>query len=438
MIAPAMPLRFLHLADLHLDTAFGGRQAATRKRLQTATREAFSAAIDLALAENLDALLVAGDGFDEERLDFGTELWLAREVKRLACGGVDLVWIAGNHDPGAAGGRLARMALDQSALPNESSWTKRVHVIRGKRPTTVELYGPDGLLRGKIIGAGHPTSKETDNLAARFPRQDTSEVPVVGLLHTQVHAAAGSAEHASYAPSTQADFRAAGYDYWALGHVHLRGQPFADLPAWYPGNLCGRNPKECGPKGGLLVELECGITPQPTFVPLAPTRWEQIQVPNLGLCSSPAMLMEAFMQAIRLEQDRAGSDELFLRLIPSGPCPLAAELENQPSRTALEAELRDATGLLEVQLRPKDLAVPRNLDELRSHPSALAEALTLAEHLEAHPEEIDPELLQGLASLRGLDASPDAHRKQVQSIVQGLPEMLLQRALQGPLKDMGS
>lgn len=428
MIVKVMSLRFLHLADLHLDTAFGGHQAATRERLRLATREAFSAAIDLALAESLDAVLVAGDGFDDERLDFGTELWLAREVERLARGGVTLVWIAGNHDPGAAGDRLARMSLGQSPAARSTGWGQRVHVIRGKRPSTVDLLGPDGILRGRVIGAGHPTSKETDNLAARFPRQDATNVPVVGLLHTQVHAARGSAEHAPYAPSTEADLLAPGYDYWALGHVHLRGRPFPSVPAWYAGNLCGRNPKECGPKGGLLVELEPGVPPKPAFVALAPTRWEQVPVTGLDRCTSPAMLMELLLRALRQEQDRVAPQELLLRLIPSGPCPLASDLGDQRVLAALEAELRDASGLIEVQIRPKSLFVPRRLGEIRNHPSALAEALSLAECWEADPTTIDPAMTEGLASLRNSASDPEVQRERLEAVVQGLSERLLQRA----------
>ena len=49
-------MRFLHLADVHLDTAFAGREAAIRRRLRAAGREAFANAVDTALDEALDAV----------------------------------------------------------------------------------------------------------------------------------------------------------------------------------------------------------------------------------------------------------------------------------------------------------------------------------------------------------------------------------------------
>ena len=42
-------MRFLHVADVHLDTPFASRSPEVRARLRDATREAFRAAVDLAL-----------------------------------------------------------------------------------------------------------------------------------------------------------------------------------------------------------------------------------------------------------------------------------------------------------------------------------------------------------------------------------------------------
>ena len=77
-----MPFRFLHLADLHLETRFGGAEA-TRDRLRVAILEAFDAAVDLALERELDAVLIAGDAFDDPLLSRRTELAFVRGVLSL-------------------------------------------------------------------------------------------------------------------------------------------------------------------------------------------------------------------------------------------------------------------------------------------------------------------------------------------------------------------
>ena len=66
-------MRFVHVADVHLDTSFSGRTPEVRARLREASRRAFRAAVDLAIREDAHALLIAGDLFDGDRLSFPTE-----------------------------------------------------------------------------------------------------------------------------------------------------------------------------------------------------------------------------------------------------------------------------------------------------------------------------------------------------------------------------
>ncbi|MCH8890979.1 MAG: metallophosphoesterase, partial [Myxococcales bacterium] len=91
--------RFLHLADLHLETSFGGR-AATRKRLRRAALEAFENAVDYAIDHRLHAVLAAGDLYDDPLLSLQTELAIQRQVQRLEEAGVWFLAVCGNHDPG--------------------------------------------------------------------------------------------------------------------------------------------------------------------------------------------------------------------------------------------------------------------------------------------------------------------------------------------------
>ncbi|MGD8873441.1 MAG: DNA repair exonuclease, partial [Gemmatimonadota bacterium] len=96
-------MRFLHVADVHLDTSFAGRSESVRRRLREASREAFRRAVDLAIREEVHAFLIAGDLFDGERLSFTTERFLLDQASRLADHGITVVYATGNHDPGAPG-----------------------------------------------------------------------------------------------------------------------------------------------------------------------------------------------------------------------------------------------------------------------------------------------------------------------------------------------
>lgn len=62
-----MTFRFVHAADLHLDSSFKGIREAERsvaETLRRATFDAYNGVIDLCIDRNADALLVAGDVFD--------------------------------------------------------------------------------------------------------------------------------------------------------------------------------------------------------------------------------------------------------------------------------------------------------------------------------------------------------------------------------------
>ncbi|MFC7610965.1 metallophosphoesterase family protein [Teichococcus aestuarii] len=67
--------RFLHAADLHLDSPLRGLDAdlsAPAARIRGASREALSALVDLAIAEQVDFVVVAGDLYDGDWSDFRT------------------------------------------------------------------------------------------------------------------------------------------------------------------------------------------------------------------------------------------------------------------------------------------------------------------------------------------------------------------------------
>ena len=64
----AMAFRFVHTADIHLDSPLATlamRDPELADLIGGATRKAFVAVIDLCLSEQVDALLVAGDLYDQ-------------------------------------------------------------------------------------------------------------------------------------------------------------------------------------------------------------------------------------------------------------------------------------------------------------------------------------------------------------------------------------
>lgn len=363
-------MRFLHLADLHLDTPFTSRSEALRRDLRDAGRLALERAVELAVTEAVDAVLIAGDLFDGEHLSFHTERFLHQALSRLTEEDIAVVYATGNHDPGGAGGHPRRM-----------EWPEGVHLLLDPEPRTVSIHR-GGELVGRVTGAGHGSPREERDLAATFPRPQGG-VPEVALLHTQVLGSWGEANHDRYAPSRLPLLQASEYDYWALGHIHLRQELSSDPPIHYPGNLQGRHPGETGPKGGLMVELSSGRT-RVEFVELAPTRWEVLSVENLESARSLQDLIrtvEAHWAEEREDDPGTSGAQWILRLHLAGPCPLYQELGQEEERRQLGEELATRLELLDVEVRTRAIRPPLDPIAHRDRTDVLGEALRLLEEL---------------------------------------------------------
>ena len=399
-------MRFLHIADVHLDTPFASRSEPVRDRLRQALRDAFSRCVDVAEDEEVDAVLVAGDLFDGGRLSFETERFLLEEVGRLDRAGIQFVYATGNHDPGAA--------VPDGAL----EWPSNATVIGDGEPRTVEVRRRDGEVVGWVTAAGHATAHETDDLSRRMrPRTDTPR-PQVGLLHTLASAGAsgdalagasggagggggasggvsgGTSEvarvHRPYAPSRVADLQAAGFHYWALGHVHVRQELSAEPPVWYSGNIQGRNPAETGPKGGLLVDLSDPEHPLVEFRELAAVRWERLTVSGLEGASTLEQLVAATArkwEAAR-EADPGADVEWVVAVELEGPSPLWAKLRERAEMEMLEDEIARRMEFLGVEARAERLHPPVRLADHAERRDVLGTILQLAAAVAAGEEDL--------------------------------------------------
>ena len=231
---PAM-YRFLHAADLHLDSPFKGLEryeSAPVEAFRSATRRAFTNLVDLALREKVGFVLIAGDLFDGEWTDYGSGLFLNREWNRLRDAGIRVVTIRGNHD--------AANLMTRSLRPPDN-----VNELAYERAESLELR-EFGVV---IHGQGFASRAVTANLAAAYPRRCPG-VLNIGMLHTS---ADGRPGHEPYAPCTLDDMAAKEYGYWALGHIHTREVLGEDPPIVFPGNIQGRHARETGAKGCTLV-----------------------------------------------------------------------------------------------------------------------------------------------------------------------------------------
>ena len=335
-------MRLLHIADVHLDTPFAGRSETVRQRLRRATLEALDRCVATALAEEVDAVLIAGDLFDGAYLSFETERFLLAQLRRLAKGGIQVVYATGNHDPG------------EGTRAGHLDWPGTVTVIPDGSPVVVPITGSAGDTVGYVVGAGHATGREIGDLSARLRPVPDTDLPQAALLHTQVSSAGAGGLHHAYAPSSLAHLRAAGFHYWALGHIHLRQELSGDPPVHYCGSLQGRNPGESGAKGGLLVDLEDPAHPVVEFREFAPVQWEKLGVTGLEeartLDDVAGAVTGAWTAAREADPDANGT-EWILAAELEGPSPMWQQLRDQAELDTIADEVGQRLGIVGAEIR---------------------------------------------------------------------------------------
>jgi exonuclease SbcD len=252
--------KFLHAADIHLDSPLhklDTYEGAPVAALRQASRRAFENLVRCAVAEKVAFVLIAGDLYDGDWKDYNTGLYFVAQTRRLRAAGIPVVMVAGNHD---AASRITR----DLRLPDGA------HLLPADRPTTLRLEGPQVAVHGQSFA----TAAVRENLAVGFP-PPVANCFNIGLLHT---CATGRQGHEPYAPCSLQDLKRSGYDYWALGHVHQREILLDDPPVVFPGNLQGRNIRETGPKGAMLVTVGENQRCQVEFRPLDVIRWLRLEL----------------------------------------------------------------------------------------------------------------------------------------------------------------
>jgi len=323
-------LRFVHAADLHLDSPFTGLAGSAPERvartLRDATFEAYDAIIDLCIAEHVDALLVAGDVYDGADRSLRAQRRFVAGLNRLHEARIRSFVCHGNHDP--LDGWEAGLAMPESC-----------HRF-GPEVESVP-FDPADPSRGTVYGMSYPRQSVKENVARRFHRTEPGGV-AIGLLHCNV---GGNTGHEPYAPCTVADLEEAGMDYWALGHVHTAQILRAQSPAIvYPGNPQGRHPNETGPRGASLVNIDDTGRVTVESRALDVVRWATISVPIDGLGGIPDLL-DCIESSISEALEAADGRHLLYRLAISGQGELHHDLQRPGLVEEIRSDRNDSIGL---------------------------------------------------------------------------------------------
>lgn len=233
-------VKFIHTGDLHLGTAFKSvpRDTSDGKTLLQATYETCRSITDLAIAEEVDFVIYAGDIFDNPREMFVARSKFIQEMKRLEAAGIGAYVIYGNHDS---------LSEQESRLP----YPDNVVEFTGAAPEVHTFENSSGSCF--IAGQSYLTKNVPDNLAKGFPLAPLHQNSVA-ILHTDL----GSEGSSHYAPCSVQDLKNLNYAYYALGHTHNGGVKETNPVIAYCTSPQALDINEGGRHGVWIVELQDG------------------------------------------------------------------------------------------------------------------------------------------------------------------------------------
>lgn len=317
--------RFLHAADVHLDSPLVGLdryESAPVEAVRSATRRAFENLVALAIDEEVAFLLLVGDLYDGDWKDYRTGLFFVDQMVRLREVKIPVFVVAGNHD--------AASKLTKNLRPPDN-----VKFFSTKKPEThfIEELGV------AVHGQGYARCEITTDLASAYPSADAGYFNI-GLLHTSLDGRPG---HAPYAPTSAKLLVQKGYDYWALGHVHKREVVLQDPWIVFSGNLQGRHTRETGSKGCTLVTVENGAVLRVEERSVDVLRWAVCRIDVDGAPSTGEVL-DRIARAIASEAERSDGRALAVRVEVFGTTACHNEIAADPDRWTQEVRAL-ATGV---------------------------------------------------------------------------------------------
>lgn len=254
-----MSITFLHTADWQIGKQFSHVPGDPGAALRLRRLDTVKAIAELARERRVDAVLVAGDVFEDNAVSDET---LRRTMDALAPFEGSWVLLPGNHDASltqSAWSRLRRLAI----VP--------ANVILADRPEPIELCQGRLVVLPALLRRRHEVRDLTEWFDAL--RSDAG-VFRVGLAHGAVTNRLPAAAEA-HNPIADTRIETGNLDYLALGDWH--GTLEVANRTWYAGTPEPDRFKANEPGNVLLVELRGnGATPQVEKVLVGYYRWVQV------------------------------------------------------------------------------------------------------------------------------------------------------------------
>ncbi len=195
-------LKLVLFSDLHLDAPFKWADPSLGRRLRSALTETLQRICRLAVDEHADALLCAGDLYEQECFTPDTASFLQSSFAEL--GSTPVFLAPGNHD-----------WYGPESLYRQASWSSNVQVFSESHLTPAPLG--DGFI---LWGAAHRAPANTDDFLTDF--HVDGALHNLALFHGSEHGFLTAQEDGKtpHAPFGEEEIPASGLMHAFVGHYH--------------------------------------------------------------------------------------------------------------------------------------------------------------------------------------------------------------------------
>jgi len=309
------PLRLVHASDLHLERPLHGLAEVPdhlRDLLIEAPYQAAEQVFETALAEDADAVLLAGDVLDVDRAGPPAIVLLLDQFARLNDRGIPVYWAGGTVDV-------------PDNWPRSVSLPPNVHVFPVGRVESLDL-----VRAGQTIARVQGISRGVDGgIEARGFHRDAHGLFTIGIAH-------GTSDSAGHEGDR--------VHYMALGGRHLQ-QTVDHEPglAHYCGTPQGRDPSETGPHGCTVVTVDEINRAKTKFIATDALRWLEQSIEVTATTRSEQLHDRMVERMEKLIAQHPGID-LFVRWTIRGAGPLVNRLRPGGLADELLVDLRRQFG----------------------------------------------------------------------------------------------
>lgn len=226
-------MKFVHIADTHLDSAFNFLSSKadlgyTRRMDQ---RNALKKMIEYIKENNIKYLFISGDLYEQSSIRESTIEYINKLFNEIP--ETKIYITPGNHDP-----------FIKNSYYNIYKWADNVKIFE-KEITKIEEE------EFNLYGYGFDDFTMQENQIQKVVLQDKSKINIL-ITHASLN---GSKEQDMYNPITTKELEKVGFDYVALGHIHKRKLETGNQLIVYPGSTCSMGFDELGEHGMIVGEI---------------------------------------------------------------------------------------------------------------------------------------------------------------------------------------